>query len=52
MNRKIKIRSIQASLVFTGLVLFLLFYFKNKEKDEVSSINSVSLMQKNELGKN
>ena len=49
MNRKIKIRSIQASLVFTGLVLFLLFYFKNKEKDEVSSINSVSLMQKNEV---
>ena len=49
MNRKIKIRSIQASLVFTGLVLFLLFYFKNKEKDEVSSINSVSLMPKNEV---
>ena len=49
MNRKIKIRSIQASLVFTGLVLFLLFYFKNKEKNEVSSINSVSLMQKNEV---
>ena len=49
MNRKKKIKSIQASLVFTGLVLFLLIYL-NKREDE-SSINSVKLVPKNEIGK-
>ena len=49
MNRKKKIKSIQASLIFTGLVLFLLIYL-NKREDE-SSINSVKLVPKNEIGK-
>ena len=47
MNRKIKIKSIQAGLVFTGLVLFL-FIYSNK-KEDVSNKNSVSLIPKNEV---
>ena len=49
MNRKKKIKSIQAGLVFTGLVLFLLIYSK-KTEDE-SRINSFELVTKNELSK-
>ena len=49
MNRKKKIKSIQAGLFLTGLVLFLLIY-SNKKEDE-SSVNSVKLVPKNEIGK-
>ena len=45
MNRKIKIRSIQAGLVITGLILTLLIYSKNRE--DTPSINSDSLVPKN-----
>ena len=47
MNRKKKIKSIQAGLIFTGLILFFLIY-PNKKEDE-SGINSVKLIPKNEL---
>ena len=47
MNRKKKIKSIQAGLIFTGLILFYLIY-PNKKEDE-SGINSVKLIPKNEL---
>ena len=47
MNRKIKIKSIQAGLVFTGLVLFL-FIYSNKNED-VSNENSVISIPKNEI---
>lgn len=47
MNRKIKIKSIQAGLIFTGLVLFLLIY--SKKKDDTPNMKSVSLIPKNEV---
>ena len=47
MNRKKKIKSIQAGLIFTGLILFFLIY-SNKKVDE-SGLNSVKLIPKNEL---
>ena len=47
MNRKKKIKSIQAGLIFTGLILFFLIY-SNKKEDE-SGLNSVKLIPKNEL---
>ena len=47
MNRKIKIKSIQAGLDFTGLVLFL-FIYSNK-KEDVSNENLVTLIPKNEV---
>ena len=47
MNRKKKIKSIQAGLIFTGLILFFLIY-SNKKEDE-SGLNSVKLIPKSEL---
>ena len=48
MNRKKKIKSIQAGLVLIGLTLFLLIY--SNKKEDVSSISPVKLIPKNEIG--
>ena len=48
MNRKKKIKSIQAGLVLIGLTIFLLIY--SNKKEDVSSINPVKLIPKNEIG--